>query len=444
MTTSSSDHLADILDLADPDRGTFPVEAFADEAVYQAELERVFARSWLFLAHEKEIAEPGDYVLRQMGEDEVIVTRDESGEIHVLLNACRHRGAPVCRGAKGNSSHFRCPYHGWTYRNDGTWASAPRRTLTYKKLDTASWGLLAAPHVTVKWGLVFANRAPDAPSFEEYLGDMAWYLESFFGLDSRGTVVMGEPERALLEANWKTGVENYCGDALHVATTHKSLEELGIAQELLREQEMYSMYSPGNGHATFAWDIRNTGLPVEAPWGYPKRVWELFDQGRLTAAQQRFNEERMPLAGAVFPNFGFYRGFSFDPVAQQILVHTQLRLYQPRSASQTEVMSWVVQHAAEPEDYRTASYRHALLFLNSPGIIEQDDFTLWNGPSRVGRSQFARDRRMALNYQAGLPGMSKGGPLDDHPGPGETYDSAFTEGNIRAYQRHWLKQMRAS
>ncbi|MDL4814236.1 aromatic ring-hydroxylating oxygenase subunit alpha [Actinomadura opuntiae] len=446
MTLTSSDRVQAVLATAASGaaHGTFPVEAFADDAVYQAELDRVFAKSWLFVAHESEIAEPGDYVLRHLGEDEVIVTRDEDGRIHVLYNACRHRGAPVCRGAKGNSSHFRCPYHGWTYRNDGTWASAPRKTLVYKNLDTANWGLLAAPHVAVKWGLVFASPDPAAPPFDEYLGDMAWYLEAVFGLDSRGMIVMGEPERALLEANWKTGAENYCGDALHVAHTHKSLEDLGISKQLLREQEMYSMFSPGKGHATFAWNLERSGLPVEAPWGYPKQVWDLFDQGELTADQQRFNAERMPLAGLVFPNFGFFRGFSFDPVSQQVMVHTQLRLYQPRGATKTEVLSWLVFHVAEPEEYRTKSYRDGLFVLNAPGILEQDDFTLWNAPSRVGRSRFARDREMGLNYQAGLPGMSRGGPIEDHPGPGESYDSAFTEGNIRAFQRHWLDQMNAA
>ncbi|GAB2857104.1 SRPBCC family protein [Actinocorallia aurea] len=440
-----TDDLQVILDQAASglNEGTFPVAAFADEAVYQAELQRIFARSWLFVAHESEIAEPGDYVLRHLGADEVIVTRDEHGRIHVLYNACRHRGAPVCRGAKGNSSHFRCPYHGWTYRNDGTWASAPRRTLAYKKLDAASWGLLAAPHVAVKYGLVFASPDPDAPSFDDYLGDMGWYLQSMFDLDSRGTVVMGEPERAMLEGNWKTGTENYCGDPLHVAHVHKSLEDLGMASGLIRAQDSYAMFNPGQGHALFSWDLRSTGMPIEAPWAYPRQVWDLFDQSGLTEDQQRFNDERMPLGGVIFPNFGFYRGFSFDPVTRQTLIHTQLRLYQPRGATKTEVVSWLVSYVAEPEDYRTKSYRDGLFVLNASGIIEQDDFTLWNGPARIGAGRFVRDRAMGFNYQVGTPGMSSGGPIPDHPGPGESYDTAMSEGNIRGFQREWLARISA-
>src|SRR5262245_28459481 len=65
---------------------------FIDEDIFQLEMERVFGKAWLFVGHETEIPSPGDYVVRPMGQDSVIVTRDEHGEIHVLLNSCRHRG----------------------------------------------------------------------------------------------------------------------------------------------------------------------------------------------------------------------------------------------------------------------------------------------------------------------------------------------------------------
>src|SRR5918993_3387893 len=92
---------------------------YFDPEVHDAELQRVFRRSWLFVAHESEIPSPGDYVTRVLGVDPVIVVRDEDGTVQVLLNSCRHRGTPLCRAAMGNSSHFRCSYHGWTYANTG-------------------------------------------------------------------------------------------------------------------------------------------------------------------------------------------------------------------------------------------------------------------------------------------------------------------------------------
>lgn len=106
-------------------RGRVPAEIFGNPDIYQAELRRIFGRAWVFMAHESEIEANGDYVVRKIGEDSFVVTRDEHGQIHVLFDACRHRGVQICRSDSGNSSHFRCPYHGWTYSSDGSLVGAP-------------------------------------------------------------------------------------------------------------------------------------------------------------------------------------------------------------------------------------------------------------------------------------------------------------------------------
>src|SRR3546814_15834886 len=69
-----------------------------DEGIYRLEMERIFAKTWLLLGHESEIPKSGDFIVRDMGEDNVIVTRDRQGEIHVSLNVCPHRGMKVCLG----------------------------------------------------------------------------------------------------------------------------------------------------------------------------------------------------------------------------------------------------------------------------------------------------------------------------------------------------------
>ena len=99
------------LDLISESSGHFDVSrrAYWDPDVFRAEHERIFKKAWLFLAHESEIPEPGDYVLRRLGVDPVIVCRNENGEIRVLANTCRHRGVALCRADRGNASHFRCP-----------------------------------------------------------------------------------------------------------------------------------------------------------------------------------------------------------------------------------------------------------------------------------------------------------------------------------------------
>lgn len=100
-------------------RGMIPAHVYGDPEVFALERDRLFARSWVFLAHESEIPDPGDYVVRRVLADSFIVARDESGVVRVMFNMCLHRGMQVCRAEMGNASHFRCPYHAWTYRNDG-------------------------------------------------------------------------------------------------------------------------------------------------------------------------------------------------------------------------------------------------------------------------------------------------------------------------------------
>ena len=90
-------------------QGEVPAGIFGHPQVYQTELRKVFGRCWVYLAHDSEIAANGDYVVRKIGEDNFIVSRDEAGQIHVLFDACRHRGVQVCRADSGNTSHFRCP-----------------------------------------------------------------------------------------------------------------------------------------------------------------------------------------------------------------------------------------------------------------------------------------------------------------------------------------------
>src|SRR5690242_10930152 len=111
--------------LVDTERGLVDRAIFVDPVIYQQELEQLFARCWLFLGHESQVAKPGQFVTTFMGEDGVIVTRDAHGQLHGLLNSCRHRGNRVCRLEEGRGSSFVCTYHGWTYGLDGQLISVP-------------------------------------------------------------------------------------------------------------------------------------------------------------------------------------------------------------------------------------------------------------------------------------------------------------------------------
>ena len=117
--------------LRDDQAYSLSARLFHDPEIFRLELERIFAQTWVALAHQSEIAERGDYVRRRMGLDPVIVSRDLEGRVHVMLNACRHRGTQICRDDYGNARTLRCPYHGWAYGIDGSFAGTPNEREIY-------------------------------------------------------------------------------------------------------------------------------------------------------------------------------------------------------------------------------------------------------------------------------------------------------------------------
>jgi len=143
----------------------------SDPDLYERELQEIYGRTWIFVGHETEISEPGDYARRRIGEDQFIFIRDRNGDVNVLFDDCRHRGTQLCRAEEGNASHFRCPFHGWTYSNTGELVGVPDEQTCYNGVDKSELSLKAAPKVDSYAGLVFASLDPDAPALEDYLGD---------------------------------------------------------------------------------------------------------------------------------------------------------------------------------------------------------------------------------------------------------------------------------
>src|SRR4051794_35147862 len=165
--------------LADVRRGMVPAFVYSDAEIFELEKRRVFARAWMYLAHESEIPEPGDYVVRRIVDDSFIVVRDEDGAIRALFNMCLHRGMQVCRSGVGNASPFRCPYHAGTYKNTGALVGVPFHDDAYggeAGLHRRGVGLLPAPRLATYAGLIFASLDPEAPDLEDYLGGFRFYL----------------------------------------------------------------------------------------------------------------------------------------------------------------------------------------------------------------------------------------------------------------------------
>src|SRR2546421_2583462 len=164
---------SDFLNMVDYEKGLVDRKMFSDQEIYNLEMEKIFARAWVFMAHESQIPNPGDFFQTYIGEDRVIVVRDKAGQPQVLLNTCRHRGNAVCRAEEGHASSFMCTYHGWTYDLQGKLVGVPGfKDYYHEDLNREEWGLISAAKVDSFKGFIFATLDPEAPSLDEYLGDV--------------------------------------------------------------------------------------------------------------------------------------------------------------------------------------------------------------------------------------------------------------------------------
>jgi phenylpropionate dioxygenase-like ring-hydroxylating dioxygenase large terminal subunit len=425
------------------DTGLIPAAVFNDPEIHALEQERIFSRCWVFIGHESEVPQPGDYCVRRIGKDPFIFVRDEDGVIRVLFNGCRHRGSIICRADAGNTSHFRCPYHAWTYKTNGELVGVPSLRTGYGQLDMSQWGLFAAAGVESYNGLVFATLDPEAPSFSEYLGGFKWYLDINFNLTDRGMEVVGEPHRWLVDADWKSGAENFCGDSSHTQMTHRSLLQVGLADNAgagSPGQGAQGLHINSDGHAV---SIRRLGPESDNFWGYPAEVRSLFRPGPLSDAQFDLAKRAVVHDGTVFPNFSYIHFSAKEDLTKPGAGFLAIRVWQPREAGKMEIWNWVLAPREASDEYKARAYRAGMTSFSPAGHFEQDDVTVWSGVARSAGSTFGKLREVSLNYQMGMPGMGATQPLSESEwaGPGTAWPSNGGEAGLRAFHGHWVARM---
>ena len=200
-------------------RRSLPATWFYDPAHFRRELQAIWQRDWLCVGRVEDWPEPGDFRRLQIGDQQILITRDGDGVLHAFHNTCRHRGSLLCAEDAGRFRNGRiiCPYHAWTYGLNGELQRAPRSTeqdglrladFPLYRVQVGTWG-----------GFVFVNLAevPDQP------------LESFLGAEAANVAAwpLAELRRAhrethVLSCNWKIFWQNYL-ECYHCPGVHPDL-----------------------------------------------------------------------------------------------------------------------------------------------------------------------------------------------------------------------------
>jgi 3-phenylpropionate/trans-cinnamate dioxygenase subunit alpha len=413
---------ADMMRLVDDERGLVSRRIFIEPAIYQQELQQIFARCWLYLCHDSQIPRRGDFFTTWMGEDPVLVVRDNDGKVHAFLNVCRHRGNRLCRADNGNAASFTCAYHGWTYRNDGRLTGVPYLQEAYHgELDRERWGLLPVAQLDHYKGLWFATFDREAPALRAYLGEMCWYLDNF--IDRRdGGIEIVATHKWLMPCNWKFPAENFGGDAYHVHWSHSSAVTTGFSVgSTASPASTNRMVSPGLGHGLICIGPDSYGDPPLPEIQAYEREIRPEVRRRLGPRAELVN----PIVGTVFPNFSVLRGTS-----------RTLRVWHPRGPDKTEIWSWVVVDKAAPPEVKRAFRLAGVRGFSPAGSFEQDDMDNWQECTQTCRGVVSR--QIPVNTQMGL-----GHDRFDPALGAWASDAGFSESNHRQFYRRWAELMTA-
>ncbi|MGW4096451.1 aromatic ring-hydroxylating oxygenase subunit alpha [Mycobacterium sp. NPDC004974] len=424
------------------ERGLVSREVFVDDDIFKRELKHIFTRAWLFVAHEDQIRNKGDYVVSRMGTDSVIVSRDMEDDVHVLLNTCTHRGMKLCRYDMGNTRNFTCPYHGWSYSIDGRLVERPGdlvgvpgfSTYYHGELDKKAWGLVPVPRVAVYKGTVWASWDPQAPDLLDYLGDMRLYLD--YALDGRdGTEGNNEMIGGILKwrvpCNWKFAPENFIGDNYH-DVSHRSVDLVGIGPSGGRgrrddePENVTTLGFPGLGHGVIGEPPYYSEPEYAGGWDNDPEVAEYYRRCHERRVERFGDSPRVSMTvGTIFPNMSFH-GRQPRTIA----------VFHPISPTEMEMWRIFLVDRDAPQKVKDTARHYYLRYSGPGGLTESDDMENWTYASQSSLGTVSRT--LYFNYEMGL-GHAK--PIDGLDGAVD--NGEFTEENARIFYNRWADFMKA-
>jgi phenylpropionate dioxygenase-like ring-hydroxylating dioxygenase large terminal subunit len=397
---------------------------YTDPALFEQEMDKVFASTWVWVAHASEIPEAGSYKNITIGRQPVIVVRDRKQQVHVLLNRCRHRAATVSEGKKGKTNSFVCPYHGWSYSLDGALRGVPHPESYADQLEKGELGL-ASLRVEEYAGMIFATFKADIEPLVDYLGPAKKWIDLFMKQGAGYPIKVAGEHRFRFPGNWKIQLENTT-DAYHFPLVHKSfLSSVDKQTEEMLDFVDGSGYVEdlGNGHSVMVMIPALVDLEANLDAPIPERFAELADALRAEGhSEDKVRRIVRAVGGSgfnlnLFPNIACSMAF--------------FRVLQPISVGETEIHHAVITMDGGPAVANQARLRLHEHFQGPMGFGTPDDSEAWERVQKGSHS--GKDLWIMINR--GLAGEK---PTAD----GRASDVSAETGMRAAYQQ-WKKLMTA-
>jgi benzoate/toluate 1,2-dioxygenase subunit alpha len=411
-------------------------DVYLDPDLFELEMAQLWRTAWIYVGHDSQVPQSGDFYATQVGREPVIMVRGADDRVRVLPNRCSHKGTKLVSAVQGKcqAGLLRCPYHGWTYRLDGTLRSVPLKSGYADVISGGADPLRALPEVlSVNYrGFVFARLAADGPDFHEFFGESLSSIDNMVDRSPQGRLeVAGGVLRYMHDCNWKLFVENL-NDAMHPMVAHES--SAGTAKRLWSSAApeaprpmVIEQFTPfvndydffekmgvrvyPNGHSY-------TGVNFSIHSGYSS-VGEY--ERRMIAA---YGEQRaQAILGEARHNTVYYPNLTIKGAIQAI------RVARPLAVDKTVVESWTFRLVGAPEEMlaRTVTYSR---LINAPtSMVGHDDLHCYRAIQEGLASACSDWVSLHRNYT----------PAEDS-GVGGTF-GATNEAPMRGQYRAWADLM---
>ena len=420
--------------LVQPDRVHRSI--YADPAIFELEMERIFGRAWLVLGHESQVPKPGDYFTTRMGREPVVVVRQEAREIGVLINRCAHRGSMVCAEGRGNTDRFVCPYHGWSYDRTGELKALPFAS-GYAPEKLKELRLASAPRVATYRGFIFASLSSSGEDLEAFLGPAKASFDDFVDRAPGGELeIAGGVFKHTYNGNWKLMLENHL-DGAHPAWVHAS--SVAVARN-----------APDPGGERYS-DIAVRQMRQN---GAPDSVWEatgIWTTPRGHGYMGDYHDDDRLVVGMGNPVFEEYRKNLVQELgekrADQILRVTLWNtIVYPNCSFMSQFRQLRIIHPLAVD--RSVVYTYSFRMKNAPEKMFRDTIAFANVVNGTGSWVLTDDLEVYERIQHGLSSaqsdwvfIGRGHGRDVSEPSVERGATGTSEVFIRGQMRAWLDYM---